>query len=111
MKTTKSEKTRKWIQTLGICALGVGLIWANVTAGNTATIRQDSIDACERNVADRKTQQSGHRRVAQAMRVVAASSQDATLIKEFNAAADRMTALAFELDPLIEIDCKEEMNS
>jgi hypothetical protein len=103
-----SEKLRKWVLALGILAIGIGLIWANATAGNTEKIRKRAVEACERNVGDRKVNQAAHRRVAAAMRVVAASSEDPTLISEFNAAADRMTVLALDLDKLIAIDCAQE---
>jgi hypothetical protein len=107
MDSSKSSRVQKWVLSIGVLLVGVGLIWANATSDATDRIRKGANATCERDVADRKINQAAHRRVAAAMRVVAASSDDPTLISEFNAAADRMTVLALSLDPLINVSCED----
>lgn len=102
------ERFRKWLQTIALILIGFALIWANATVNENAKMKKNAITTCQRNVEDRKIQQSGHRRLAQAWRVAAASAPTPTLSREYNAAADRHTVLAAELDPLIKVDCGKE---
>jgi hypothetical protein len=101
------DRVRKWVTTLGVFAIGAGLLWANFSVEGAAQVRKDSIEACQRNKADRQIQKEGWSAAEQARRVQAEVTTGSE--KEANLrAANQYQNLQDRLEPLINIDCYAE---
>lgn len=103
-----NETIRKWLMTIGILVLGFGLLWTNQNVASTNRIKEDSIEACERNRSDRMIQREGWRAAETARRISAARADTQEQRDAELAAAATYRLLQERLEPLINIDCVRE---